>query len=278
MACKSFSSISRTSRRIPRRSSVGDGGRCAHTTCYIAAICAHCRNPASRALGASFGIRDYAFRAMVGLVASFAQSDGARAWRTFGDFRKKYLSRFFPAIISSVFVLITAGCVGTYTSERASVPNAAFRLQAAQVVWIDNPHLRYHLTKVGYGYGEPVIDEKDKLAGRKVIGQLLTLFRSEIAGTIQSKLVEREVAAGQGITLELTPVGAKYHLNGERGLDVRVTMTQERQPRILWSVTIKTSGLPRYGDSVLLENYISALMKELTDAGWILQKVDSALR
>ncbi len=167
----------------------------------------------------------------------------------------------------AILFLALSGCAGTLVLSKNS-PVSSYKLTSAHVVWVENTSFPYNIYKTGRGY-TPTIDSTEKADARKVIGQLLLLFRTSAASHIHEQLTINNVLKGDDVVLELTPVTANYNVGGGRGFDMRASIKQKDTSTEMWSVTIRAFGPPHEKDDVLLKNFVTTLVGELKKAGWL---------
>ncbi len=169
---------------------------------------------------------------------------------------------FFPLIFISL--LSIGGCASVVSSS--GPPTRIFQLQNVQVVWKNNPSLRYIIKKQSKHYDQ--IDEKDKKRAKDTINQLTTAFQKGIVTKTKEHLASLNVSSGDSVILELTPVYASYNTGGGRSLQVQAKI-KESQTQTLWWVIIRVNGSPQLEYYEFVNNFAEKLMEELKKVGWV---------
>lgn len=176
--------------------------------------------------------------------------------------------KFFKLFILALALAILAGCAFTSVVSRSGLSTADSKLVTARVVWLDSSSIPIQISKQARGY-RPTIEEYDKLEAQRVVGQLVSTFRTSAPAKIREQLIQSKVSDGLGATIELTPITSNTNVGGGRGFDVKATIRKPDSKAEIWAVTIKVVGPTRATDQILLDKFVVALMSELKSAGWV---------
>lgn len=174
-------------------------------------------------------------------------------------------AKFFALL--SILVVIT-GCTTVDVYPQKNNPNAVYKLRNAHVAWVENPLFNISINKSAHGV-KPIIYDSEKTEAKQSIGQLVLLFQKSGIEKIKESLLQKGVVDGDEVILELTPRLAVVSINVKRTFGVLVTIKQKGSTQVVWSTIMYTHGADSRKDEFLLDNFISALEKELKSAGWI---------
>ena len=174
------------------------------------------------------------------------------------------LGRLF---IAAMALAMLAGCtISSIVARSDPASVSASKLVSARVVWVENPSIPLRVKREG---GYAAITDSEKAAGQKVMGQLLSTFRTSASATTQSQLATQKVSDGADAAIELTPITSMVNLGRARFFEVKATLRKAGSKAEVWSVTIEVGGPMRDGDVMLLDKYVSTLIRELKLAGWV---------
>lgn len=167
------------------------------------------------------------------------------------------------------FALLLAGCaVGAPVVSAPDDFVSATRLTSAEVVWVKKDALKIAVAKNGY-MAAPAITDQEKADARHAILVLSALLEKVAVPRIQKRLTEHGVSDGPAAVLEIEPLTARYLVNGERAIWVRVSIRRPHESVPAWSEEMKVFGLLSQNGSNVLNNFVDKVISEMQRVKWI---------
>lgn len=166
-------------------------------------------------------------------------------------------------------LILVSGCAGVRVYPVTNDSKAAHNLKSAHVVWLDKSIHTFITIKFGQGY-KPTISDSEKAEAKQSMEPLMLLFEKSGVERVKAILSQNGIIEGDEVALELYTSGASFDVNGKRQIDVLASIRQKGSAQIVWSAMIGSYGPHSAKDELLLDNFISALVKELKSAGWLI--------
>jgi hypothetical protein len=164
--------------------------------------------------------------------------------------------------------LLLAGCVGAPVVSAPDDFVSDTRLASVHVVWVKNDAMKIAVAKNGY-MAAPAITAQEKMDAQKSIFTLAMLLEKVAVPRLQKRLAEHGVSDGAEATLEIEPVAARYLVNGERAIRVRVSIIRPHESVPTWSEELNVFGLLSQNGSDVLNNFVDKVISEMKRVRWI---------
>ncbi|MDR3394856.1 MAG: hypothetical protein P4L70_07625, partial [Parasulfuritortus sp.] len=164
--------------------------------------------------------------------------------------------------------LLLAGCVGAPVVSAPDDFISDTRLTSVHVVWVKNDALKIAISKNGY-MAAPSISDQEKDDAQKSIFVLSKLLEKVAVPRLKKALAEHGVSDGTEATLVIEPVAARYLVNGERAIRVRVSIRRPHESVPAWSEELNVFGLLSQNGSDVLNNFVDKVISEMKRVRWI---------
>jgi hypothetical protein len=164
--------------------------------------------------------------------------------------------------------LLLAGCVGAPVVSAPDDFVSATKLTSAHVVWIKNDALKIAISKNGY-MSAPSISDQERTDAQKSIFVLSMLLEKVAVPRLQKRLAEHGVSDGTETTIEIEPLMARYLVNGERAIRVRVSIRRPHESVPAWSEELNVFGLLHQSGADVLNNFVDKVISEMKRVRWI---------
>jgi hypothetical protein len=179
-------------------------------------------------------------------------------------------------LISSLIVL--SGCevlkprekvpelvADTRIMSRAYPAKDIHKLKSAQVLWVEDRSIYYTILKTAPGI-KPTITDEDKLVAQEFVNE----FKKTVIAKTREQLKISGVSDGKEMLIELTPTESYFNISdGTRNLLIKATLKKPGAAQESWNIMILTLGPKTASTETLRNNYISKLVAELKEEGWI---------
>lgn len=177
--------------------------------------------------------------------------------------------RITKYLLLVLVTLLFTGCATSTVVSRSAPSIDTHKLGSANVIWVERKSIPILMKSRDYTSGR----DRLELIAQKRIGQVLGLFGRSVATKFGEQLALNNVINGNEVSIQIVPVSTEIyfgHLNATSPkLVLHATIIDTVTERDLWYLTAEVMEDFDEPDQMLLDNYISLLIKELKSSGWI---------